>query len=541
MKVLWFSLPLLLAGVGNFQRALFIGLLGLFPAELLVASILSSQETIPALISKRRRVRFGWLALAIVFLISAMLFSWQSIGVPATPPEISDQFAESLFGFLMIGAVLGAVFRHCCGRLAFKAVTGRATLEAALSVIYVWTLAVFLFPTNPRHVGFGAYYVLGIASGVLIHTANRTRSRRDARFRRRVHNLSLGWLSTAELSQNEQRAITLLADEHRFPELLNQIEEWRIDAETQHRTLSERLQVVKFSVRRLLGDYESAISVPPPTSESYVYLSLLRALNCADAGKEEVADEQLAQLFQTPRGSSCAAVNATIALRDAERALENLETFSPTREPLDRINKALDLRQKALQARPLKTSPPSAPVEFGIPVTSFLTDSTGCCLLAAGLLGEARLYFNACIEADPDYSAAYLHLGDFFVLSVASGQPAARGDNDAVWQACLCYQTAIFLEGRLPSRIKRKARMRLKFLAKQLLETVGRNYAMQPSATVPAVSSKQTAELKERLSELEKQKAAGTMSTKEENELARVVQLLASGEHVRAPAESTER
>ena len=303
-------------------------------------------------------------------------------------------------------------------------------------MIYVWTLIVHLYPVAPPHANFGPYYVAGVAFGILMHRWTRRKKRSQVQAKGRLSNLEQALSGEAGgLAAKEREALDLLMVRRRRAELFARMHAWEEEA-----PLTANLRLIRCSALRMSGEYH------------------------ASNADTEIAGEEIKPETRTARGEGCPAVLATMALRRAERGLGTPARFKdqqPDRAALDLVNKALERRAASRE----KTSVQKGALEFGIPFTSsFMKDAIGTALLAAGFLGEAKLYFNSCIHEDPDYSGVYVHLGDYFLLAWESARVSPETGLTPQWHARICYNTALFLERNRHSRIRRRARRRLDWL-----------------------------------------------------------------------------
>jgi hypothetical protein len=104
-------------------------------------------------------------------------------------------------------------------------------------------------------------------------------------------------------------------------------------------------------------------------------------------------------------------------------------------------------------------------VEFGLPVTGpFIVDVVAYSHLAAAYSEEAYVLLRRCIEMDPDYSSAYLHLGDYFLVRRVLTGLATQASASDLWHAEACFQLVIGLEKNRHSRIRRLAQGRLQLI-----------------------------------------------------------------------------
>jgi hypothetical protein len=104
-------------------------------------------------------------------------------------------------------------------------------------------------------------------------------------------------------------------------------------------------------------------------------------------------------------------------------------------------------------------------IDFNLPVrATFLDDVMGYGFLAAGHHYEARIMFKDCIEIDPQYASAYLHLGDYFYYRSVVAPKEETDEGNYRWHGKLCYYITKYLEEKnnsIASRRYRQAEERL--------------------------------------------------------------------------------
>lgn len=477
VAVLVASIPLLLAGIGDKALGVLVAAAGILPAQLFVISMTTSSALIPSAVAKTRKVRFVWITLGFTLLAISYLVAWRESDALIPSVRMEEDFLRDLFTFSLSGLVLGAIFRDCCARLAFTVVNERDDTLLRLAVVYVWVLAVCTIPLNNRHAEFGPYYVGSLFSGALLQGLYRRNKRAKAKARRRIQNLATALATDKELGVRETEAFREFDRHGASDRLIQQIDTWDEESASENKPLPSTLLLIRCSALRLRGEYERsmsdakrAIEIASTDDQRTLHLNVLRALNHSELNREDKADERLEELAKTAKGVQCAAVNSTIAVRQAEKILVSVLQGARTtfdNEPLERMNRAIITSSTEMSAGGSAQTVVSRALQVSVPMTtSFMKDAAGTCLLAAGMLGEAKIYFGSCIQDDPDYSGAYLHLGMLYRLLARLNRPRPPSDRPHQWHATICLNTALLLEGNKKSRIRRQAIQQLNELAR---------------------------------------------------------------------------
>jgi tetratricopeptide (TPR) repeat protein len=381
-----------------------------------------SARFIAKVIARRNYLVFTTIAVALAIAILVGFIS----------PFLRILDARTAFLFLLLGAVLGVLLRQYCGRLALATLFDRRVLEPYFYCLLIWAVILIVYPWT-GHAACRPIYIAGLGIGLLIHKGARQRFVQIVVAYRRIQEVSDAFPPKGEFTFAEFEALKLLKrgrqlPSMRFRRLRARIEDWR--AEDQ---MTKRIALISASVYRLEGEYDrsldeivSALAMPPRYGDSAekelvvdAVLSTLYAINLLEVGREVDADRLLDELSVTT--PDCPLACATRALRKAELVNIGSVGWELSEDGLNEILKALRLRRQAMLKRSAEhptdlDSFITRFLDFGVPITnSFIGDINGYCHLAAGHFDEARRLLEQCIEREPSYSIALLHLGDYFL------------------------------------------------------------------------------------------------------------------------------
>jgi hypothetical protein len=274
----------------------------------------------------------------------------------------------------------------------------------------------------------------------------------------------------------------------KYRSLHKYIESWRNRGQ-----FTKKLALINACVWRVEGDHRRSIAeveevVPQGEITELIdrYLLLLKAINLAEIGEQHYAEADgiLEKVLNSKIGLPCPLAHATKALRLAEKILEKPESRTISREPLETAMTALNARNDLLRRRKEARAKGAWDIEiffgslhdFGVPVTgTFMSDVTGYSFLAAGFPYEARVVFASCIERDPSYSSAYLHLGDYFLYRNWDHKLAQRAGKKDLWHALLCYYATFYMESKISGKLMQQAERRIDLVRRLQVTLVGQN------------------------------------------------------------------
>jgi len=478
--------------IGNLLYSILVYL----PFILFQEGVSRSERFVAWLIAKRNSIVL--VTIATTSLIGLVLFFVISnLEQTSTVTQSNLRFDKDLLRgiFCFLGIIFGSLFRFSVGRMIYRALLERRRLGFEILALIIWaTMAVILLAViwyYPWHRPGIPPYICGIAIGILIHKGTKWWFEKQAETRRRIENVVGAWRLEPDPTPLEKDMIELLAKGRNFPSmkyknLRREIERWR---DTKY--FSKRIALISASVFRIEGDYEPSVDEAAITSgkvNEFVdcHLLLMKSINLADLNPDnDIESERALELvLNSSKCSTCPLAKATKALRLAEKVLEKPGDLPSTRlQPLKLAQEALDLRRTLIagrkkQQRNIKTKTDleqgekednadslSRFLDLSIPVTyTFMLDVLGYSYLAAGFSHEARVLIERCIETDPTYSSAYLHLGDYFLFrNLYFGTMEVLRRND-LWHANLCYRIAIYIEKKRKSKIRRLAEGRIELL-----------------------------------------------------------------------------
>jgi hypothetical protein len=442
----------------------FFALIGFFPALLFVDAVIRHPKFLASLVAKGKLSQSG------LFIFFAFLLAFSFFQIPSETrfwgsAKYSAVSLASISGvFFLQGAVIGGILRHCCGHLAFSHLRAKNTLWVRLCVFYIWVLAMHMFPRSGAHIEFGPPFVVGLALGVFVHQLIRRSKRRAAIRRRRILHLVDAYESVG-LTGDERRVLEMLRKGKSEKYILHFINSIRKELNDEKEQIPPVLRLVRSSLLRAQGDFSESNRDLPRLPEKNdlikgdeVYLLLIRALNDLDDRKLTSDEFQavLEILCATSRGKKCAPVKASQSLRLAESVIKPFDQ-SPLigSGALNLANEAVDLKYEQ------EPNVRSVFLNMTAPIPRcFFRDVVGTALLADGKFDEAELYLFDCIHDDPDYSGAYVHLGDLFWYRHNFGLVPQSG-KDFIFHAKVCYEAALKFEGNVSNHVTRRARERL--------------------------------------------------------------------------------
>jgi len=433
------------------------------PVVLYTGAVSTSPSFLSWLIAWRNVIAFVTFLALVGIGVPHALYSTSQL---ATGPAQGAQ----LYAAYVVIAIIAAVFlRQISGELAFAALFGKKRLALNILTIAAWTVSIILYPWN-QHVVARGWYVGGFAVGIIALTVSRLSFARNAAAYRRVEALGDVWPPGMQATAAEWEALKLFA-RHRFRDLRKKLDAWK-DSDR----FTNCLALLSAVLFRHEGEYEKSLrEVQEQNADAknnaveIDHLLLLEAVNLKDLGNDQDAQRRLDQLLCSEVGAACPLVHSTKALWAAEQQLANGNDPTPGTEPLSEARQALHFRREMMKKRLEQNCAQSGSlddllrgfVELGMPVTAAsIVDVLACCHLAAGYPEEALPMFERCIEMDPDYSGAYLHLGDYFLHRGRFGGGGGPNASD-VWHAEACYRLTSRLQRNKRSRISRLARERL--------------------------------------------------------------------------------
>lgn len=444
-------------------------------------------------IAWRSRVAF-WIGI-VLLMLGLVYFVYPQSGL-AIGPGFHPDFSRAKHLYVanfVVGTILGILLRHACGRLAVAALLGKKRLTLNILVIAIWNVSIILFPWAAHGIA-GGWYILGAAFGMMLHKGSSPAC--NAAAYRRIHGIADAWPPGAAAKPAELEALDLLA-RGSFRKLRKKLDRWKGSAE-----YTTRLALVSAAVYRHEGEYDRSLN---ETTEALqgdagapeaAHLLLLKAVNLAEAvAKDAEADDCLNKLLSSDEGAACPLAVSTEALWAAERVLLDAEHLEVTDTPLSKARLALQARRELMRKRMEDKSANNKSVddilrrfvELGMPVTAAsIVDVLAYCHLAAGYPEEALPMFERCIEMDPDYARAYLHLGDYFLFRERLGSAVYPNRSD-LWHSEACYCLACHLEHNQHSRTSRLARERRSFVQQQRrLRDAGAQTSRTSEAEVPS-------------------------------------------------------
>ncbi|MFH1894171.1 MAG: hypothetical protein ABIK83_15990 [Candidatus Zixiibacteriota bacterium] len=421
-----------------------------------------------------KRTRFAVIIIITVFFAGIFLYLLhigKVIEMPLTSDRLvqhhlsSDSANRLIYGFLLLGVVLGALLRHITGRIVYRVLLSRSRTGIKILGLATWSAVIVIAPYQ-IHPYAVAYFLVGLAIGMTVHKWFHYSIEKRSQARRRLLNIYTALRLNEVVEVAVVKAVELLIKDtlsvsRKYRKLRNLLNEYRRSG-----NLSKELALISASLLRFQGKFRDSIAeIDAATSDGFIdentHLLVMKAINLADQNNNADANELLDKILGLQRGMTCKLTNSTKALWLAEELLQNLREPALSAEPLKYALKAIELKMGVASPDERLTKFLSRFFDFGAPVgATFVLDVWGYSLLSAGSIYEARIVFEHCIEIDPSYSSAYLHLGDYFVLNSGLRSDPSRKLRD-LWHAEVCYRTALISEHEMTTRIASRASMRL--------------------------------------------------------------------------------
>jgi hypothetical protein len=358
--------------------------------------------------------------------------------------------------FVLEGALVGAFIRVLFVAYLGQILRGISTKVSEAVLLVMVAVYLFLFPTSNAHHVYAVPYLIGVATGFLLHFLKRGFEQRTAREARLRGNI-LARLAGTELSRPESDAVDYYARQQwgRLRRLLQKHKSLG--------TMTTALAIVEASGERSRSKYADALNLvydefkrPGANQDLFTYLHLLRALCHGDLNHP---DDMFAALETSLVVSpNCVLAKATWALRIAERASSSKEELS---QADSRINEAMLLSERDLPNIWALT------VGYTVPVTpTFLLDAYAYVSMQNGQRRLSKVLFEHCISVDPKFGLPYVHLGEWYLAlardnavltrdDVRRKQTTVMGQNKRV--ARLCLYIAKELEGCRNNLVSRRA------------------------------------------------------------------------------------
>lgn len=465
----WVSYTVLLgiaasAFVGNWiwTGALFLPLL------ILVEALSRSPILVAYLVARQSFVGF---ALAGI-LVASGLFVGLGIEPYAAWEQLLSQFSLKYAGFLVLGALIGTLFRQAIERVAFSALAGRKRLGLNVVLATVWTIGVLLYPMG-KHSAQGFSYLLGLGLGVLLHRGSAVGFAQAAAGYRRVQDIADAFPPNEPATPTESKALELLGAGRQFPSMRFKRLRRFLDESLVAGRGSKRLTLIRAAIERLEGHFQSALAETDRANEPLrepldAHIDVLRVITLNEMGKSQEARALLDRILASQFGRCCPISNALRAEEIAREALADPVHPMVTRRGLVWAMRAINLRSAITRERGRLGTSGSIDsflarfVEIGVPITpSFMLSILGLGLVAAGHPEEGRVALVRGVGIDPGYSSLYLYLGDSFIFRRMLSLGAAVPSQQDLWHAEAAYQAAKLVERNRTSRVHAYANQRL--------------------------------------------------------------------------------
>ena len=412
-----------------------------------------------------KRTLVGCLA---AFALALTMLGIAFLPSSTTTPESTPSEAVHLQAvFLVIGGIVGILLRRACGKLAMAVLFAKKRMALNILALVIWTVGLILYPWN-EHVGARLPYIGCVAVGIALQWGSGI-ARKAAAYRR-IRHIADAFLPGESWNKAECVAVHLFT-RGRFRKLRKKLGELRAAGH-----FTKRLALISAALYRHDGKYRESLVVAREFANGPgnpdVHLLLLKAVNHKELGEDKEAQACLGQLFQF-QDIRCPLAYSTRALWRAELELADHERLPNSKEAVEDAHRALVLGRVLMLERMNKTPDDQDNIDsllrrfvaFGMPVTATtIQDVLAYCHLAAGYPEEAILMLGACIGADPYYSSAYLHLGDYFLRR--GGLSGETDEHSDLWHAEACYCLARSLERNEDSRVRRLAEQKLADICK---------------------------------------------------------------------------
>lgn len=425
------------------------------------------------------------LALATVVICIALVIQARAIGLNELSLSSLRMFFDTLsaiplnslmLGFLLLGTILGALFRQAIGRaMATSLLHPRLTHK--ITSLCIWCLILVILPLEV-HSNAQFPYLLGVSLGIPIHKAAHLWMQRKIQSFKRISNVYAA-VPDQGIGKKELFALNCLRF-HQFWLLRRTLTKWKSD---KPKAWTKSLALISASLFRIKGrhlesnrEIEDVLSRGGANAPEDTHLRLLMAINLRDLGQDINATAIVNELLKTREGRSCPLVHATKVLMLAEDQLRNLEKPTSSIRPLIHAYRSLEYRHVLIDLRrrvknQIELQLPQALqnfmswfMDYSIPTgVPLLLDMVAYANLAAGYHFQAGVLLQRCLDMDPSYSSTYLHLGEWHQMRMYSHANTATKSQCEV-QARLCYHVARFLEPNASTMIYKTATQRLKSL-----------------------------------------------------------------------------
>ena len=412
-----------------------------------------------------------------------------------SPDETESYTKEALqtqIGFLVLGFILGSLLRLSIGVFVYRSLLCKPRLGILVIGISIWIIVILVFP-HSQHIDSIKFYIWGIIIGMFIHKGIKLWLNKKASHERRLQEIGEVWKNIKNQDAIDSEAIRILVKPVLFNfwrsyRLMRKIENWKKDNKD-----TKFISLIYASILKTRGKYDNAINeldyalkkepnLWEKESQEYlnIYLNVMKAICLADKHSTSDYDQQsevselINALLESEKGLNCPLVNAIHAHRLADEAFKDINKVNFNENALRYARTATNLRRDLVNrdSDRMESKEKNGYTEntlrkffiYALPITpTFLLDVLGYALLAAGFTFEAKVMFNHCIEADPSYIPAYLHLGDYFMIRGYNLDNVEKA-NSARRNAEICFN--------LVEQSVRNKRGRIYRIAKRRLELV---------------------------------------------------------------------
>ncbi len=461
--VVWAILSVALSYAFSMIQWLLIG----SPIAVLFLIIQHDTKVVSQILANRIKVDICSIFLAIILAEYFIIVEGKSL-----------QFTPYILPFGILGIVLGALFRRSIGMMIYQSVTDKPNLGAKAAAAAIWTTIILFFPVDSLPEAI-PHFIFGIALGISIHKIHRYWHEKQVAGFRRLEDAADIMPKGDQAVKKVRQALVLLYDglDKELRQLLNEERDVPVGKDFIGLFAGlKQLALISAVLYRNQGKYDEVIKEVDNATGGKIrekmdaHLIVIKALCLEDLGNMSLAEETIDLALKSDYGKGCAFTHSTKAMRVAEHEVENALFKKGKRaastEALKFAHEALRLRRKEAYRKIERDFWATEIVARNVPLSSTMfLDVLGYSYLAAGHWFYARCLMEQCITMDPSYIAAYLHLGDYFLLRKRSEK---RADQMAryEWHAELCYRVALESERNPSSKISMKAIERLNGLQK---------------------------------------------------------------------------
>lgn len=354
--------------------------------------------------------------------------------------------------FFLQGGIVGLSLRKLLMNLSISNLFGKSIKVQRLLLLLGIAIFLWLLPMGNNHEAFTGFYMLGFAFGFTSHFVLRRFFIDDVRLSRHAKNITEIVGDEKNLSEDEREAIVYYANQKW--NLLN-----NFFTNFDENKMSTRLKLLRSCMFRIEGRYSKSLEIikdellnPNRNKKLDSFLYLQEALAHSESEHDKQMYEALRESEKIKDDEMLLKITRSLRLAEKIPLKKNEHDMSTDiQHPLILIRDAMRINADAANHELLsKLVGKSLPLDSG-----FIQDAYGYALLKAGDFSSSKALFNYCIEKEPSFSSAYLHLGEWYLSFYYNNSNSIRDKS----LAKLCFSIALELEpGKKESRIARRAK-----------------------------------------------------------------------------------